>query len=201
LPKHLMNIVSGRWILECKGRPLGKVIATGGRSMNGNVPREWTALAGWLDRSQPVPDTFWRTLVADRGPSGTDPPSWYGNACRYAFTRGRRDIDVSELLKTSVSTNERQFLRRVQATVWNRTFFTMRDGEDTLSFGLGPADMTSGDLVAIIFGCSVPVVLRIQSDLGLLSHELVGECFVHGYMDGEAVRSPGRKPDVTFRIV
>lgn len=201
LPQHLMTIASGQRTLECKGRPLGRVIATGGRSVNGNVPREWAELAGWIDRSHPVPEIFWRTLVADRGPGGTDPPSWYGNACNYAFARGRRDIDVSELLKISTSSNERQFLRRVQATVWNRTFFTTRDSEDTLYFGLGPSETTSGDLIAIIFGCSVAVVLRKQSDLELSSAKHVGECFIHGYMDGEAVRSPGRNADVTFRIV
>jgi hypothetical protein len=201
LPKHRINIVSGRRTLECEGRPLGWVIATGGRSMNGNVPREWTELGGWLDRSQPVPENFWRTLVADRGLGGTDPPSWYDKACKYAFTRGRRDIDVSELLKISISSNERKFLWRVQATVWNRTFFTMRDSEDTLCFGLGPTGLKSGDLVAILFGCSVPVVLRKQGDLELFSAVLVGECFVNGYMDGEAVRSPRRNADATFCIV
>jgi hypothetical protein len=199
--KHLMKTVSGRETIECEGMLLGPIITTGGRSVNGNVPREWTELAGWLDRSQPVPEDFWRTLVADRDPGGNDPLPWYGNACKYAFARARRDIDVSELLKISNSWNERQFLRRVQATVWNRIFFTVRDSKNTVSFGLGPANTTSGDYVAVIFGCSVPVVLQEQDGLKEPSFKLVGECFVYGFMDGEAVRTLEGNAGMTLRIV
>ncbi|PQE14200.1 heterokaryon incompatibility protein [Rutstroemia sp. NJR-2017a BVV2] len=39
-----------------------------------------------------------------------------------------------------------------------------------------------GDLVCVLFGCSVPVLLR-ESDSGD-SFSLVGECFLDGYMDG-----------------
>jgi hypothetical protein len=42
-----------------------------------------------------------------------------------------------------------------------------------------------GDLVCVLFGCSVPVLLR-RSDGGD-SFALVGECFLDGYMDGSGL--------------
>jgi hypothetical protein len=39
-----------------------------------------------------------------------------------------------------------------------------------------------GDLLCVLWGCSVPLVLRIEGD----HHVLVGECYAYGIMDGEA---------------
>jgi hypothetical protein len=41
-----------------------------------------------------------------------------------------------------------------------------------------------GDLVCVLFGCSVPVVLRKR--IGG-EYQFVGECYIHGLMDGEAL--------------
>lgn len=178
-------------MLKCSGLPLGLIKATGGRGINGIIPREWRRLADWSDRSQPVPEAFWRTLVADRGPGGISPPNWYEKACEYSFRKGRTDIDVSQLISISGSSNERKFLQRVEATTWNRVFFTMNvTGEhgDRVCFGLGPAKIAAGDEVVILCGCSVPVILRHrQEPSDDIMYELVGETFVYGFMDGEAI--------------
>ena len=39
--------------------------------------------------------------------------------------------------------------------------------------------------MCILYGCSVPVLLRQQSDE--MGYAVVGECYVHGMMDGEAI--------------
>jgi len=49
--------------------------------------------------------------------------------------------------------------------------------------GLVPLDAKKGDAVWILKGCSVPVVLR---KCAAETYTLVGECYVHGFMDGEA---------------
>ena len=52
-----------------------------------------------------------------------------------------------------------------------------------------PKMWKNGDLICIIFGRSVPVVLRkIVSDemTGEHHYELVGDCYIHGMMNGEA---------------
>ena len=65
--------------------------------------------------------------------------------------------------------------------------------------GLAPADARAGDQVAVVFGSPVPYVVRpvtetLEKPTGTkkdsLRHEhfaLVGEAFVHGFMDGEAI--------------
>jgi hypothetical protein len=50
--------------------------------------------------------------------------------------------------------------------------------------GLGPASMHP-DTIYILAGSQLPFVLRAAEDVGVYS--LVGESYVHGMMDGEAV--------------
>lgn len=52
-------------------------------------------------------------------------------------------------------------------------------------FGAAPAEAQKGDLLYTLMGCSVPVVLR--STTRAAEFELVGECYLHGFMDGEAL--------------
>jgi hypothetical protein len=56
-------------------------------------------------------------------------------------------------------------------------------------FGLAPRQAGEEDLVCILFGCSVPVVLkRVKDPRVTRLFELVGECYIDGFMDGEAVQ-------------
>ncbi|KAE8417466.1 heterokaryon incompatibility protein-domain-containing protein [Aspergillus pseudocaelatus] len=53
-------------------------------------------------------------------------------------------------------------------------------------FGLCPEATTLGDFICILYGCSVPVILR-QSTRDPKCYKVIGECYVHGKMEGEAV--------------
>lgn len=66
--------------------------------------------------------------------------------------------------------------------------------------GLGPAKMRTGDHVYILLGGKTPFILRNSShraglNLGLSDHaamdrpdlEVIGDCYLHGLMDGEAM--------------
>lgn len=60
--------------------------------------------------------------------------------------------------------------------------------------GLGPVRMMTGDRVAILLGGSTPFVLReYDTSEEALQHlvqwELLGDCYVHGWMDGELVKN------------
>jgi hypothetical protein len=48
---------------------------------------------------------------------------------------------------------------------------------------LCPPEAKEDDTVCILYGCSVPVLLRKQRPY----FKLIGECFVDGMMDGEAM--------------
>jgi hypothetical protein len=111
-----------------------------------------------------------------------------------------------------------EYFHRVETVVWNRRLFEAEANVGRLSqvqdlspetrqamiifyedirfgsasgpktlFGLAPKEAEDGDLVCILFGCTVPVILRPIEDLGL--YKLIGEAYVHGVMDGEAMVS------------
>ncbi|RAQ99947.1 heterokaryon incompatibility protein [Stemphylium lycopersici] len=74
----------------------------------------------------------------------------------------------------------------------NHAFFIMEKGH----LGMGPPDMRLGDQVWVLHGGNVPFVMRerLQGD-GL---HLVGDAYVHGIMDGQAVI--GKQDLQTVRI-
>jgi hypothetical protein len=64
--------------------------------------------------------------------------------------------------------------------------------------GLFPKDTQVGDLVCVLFGCGMPVILRPYKD----GYQFIGEAYVHGWMDGEAMRRYyfGKLSAKTFKI-
>jgi hypothetical protein len=64
------------------------------------------------------------------------------------------------------------------ATV-TRKFFISKKGY----MGIGPESICNGDIICVLLGCRVPVLLRSYQDCYIF----VGECFVWGIMDGEAI--------------
>lgn len=63
-----------------------------------------------------------------------------------------------------------------------RSFFKSSRGY----YGLGPEVAEVGDVICILFGSSVPFVLRPNGTSG--QWKLVGECYVHGIMNGEGIQ-------------
>lgn len=60
----------------------------------------------------------------------------------------------------------------------------------TNSLGLVPVTSQPGDRVAILAGCSVPVILRSTGEIhGREYWNLIGECYIDGIMDGEFMES------------
>lgn len=53
------------------------------------------------------------------------------------------------------------------------------------SIGVSSGDVQPGDVVAVILGCSVPVVLRKVLDVE--EYVFIGECYMDGCMRGEAM--------------
>ena len=64
--------------------------------------------------------------------------------------------------------------------------------------GLAPSTARKGDTIAIIAGCSYPVLLR---DAGLgRGWRVIGEVYVRGIMDGEGVSAEEWERERTFRL-
>jgi hypothetical protein len=186
--------------LTVKGIHLDTVDSVSPRvTARGVIPEEALTMGGWIHKDPPmedqeVPDQLWRTLVADRGPNGTSAPPWYRRACLECLEHTDRqgDLDIEDLKKKTQPKKTPSmmiaFLERVQQIVWGRRFFKTKGkpGKDPL-FGLGSQDIKAGDMICILFGCSVPVVLRKVHEPGKVYHKFIGECYVHGMMDGEAI--------------
>jgi hypothetical protein len=81
-----------------------------------------------------------------------------------------------------------------------RRVFLMDAAEGEMEMeGLGPAAAREGDVVAVLFGGVVPFVLRpCEGPDGERFWRLVGECFVPGLMQGEAVERAGLLAEGTF---
>lgn len=100
---------------------------------------------------------------------------------------------------------DREFLDRLQAVTWNRRFMFTCDGR----MGIVPAGAEIDDRICLLWGCSVPVVLRpltknimetfYEEKKGAEStktfmnrnvevYELIGPCYVHGVMNGEPLK-------------
>ncbi|KAL6859524.1 heterokaryon incompatibility protein domain-containing protein [Trichoderma novae-zelandiae] len=65
--------------------------------------------------------------------------------------------------------------------------------------GLVSEKAAKGDLVCVLFGCSVPVLLRRSGDEEEGTFTLIGECFLDGFMDGAGLGDDNR-PERDFCI-
>jgi Heterokaryon incompatibility protein (HET) len=230
--------------LTVRGIILGKVRKVSQRIPKGIIPREVFEMGGW-EYSQreddhtvhEMPDQLWRTLVANQGPDG-QPPTFYRRACLYALQRDDESGDVN--IKDIVDHNQtpevvRDYLRKVQDVCRNRKVFLA--GLQGELFGLcsEAVEATGRDYICVIYGCSVPVILRkVKGKIPRIGQrrsstkqgqrrgsvrprarsllpespgispvrmdsvspgqrdrpeyfELIGECYVDGRMDGEAL--------------
>ncbi|KAL2166368.1 hypothetical protein VTG60DRAFT_2901 [Thermothelomyces hinnuleus] len=85
------------------------------------------------------------------------------------------------------------FTSAMKAACSGRPYISTRSG----LLGLGCPGVQAGDVVCILYGTTVPYVLRPRPD-GAMS--LVGDAYIHGAMDGEALAWPDKGPDEMIRI-
>jgi hypothetical protein len=91
----------------------------------------------------------------------------------------------------------------ISSILWRR-FFVTQSG----AFGLGPSDTQVTDEVFIIQGGRQPLVLRESAitfippgaDEAQICHTLVGDCYIHGIMDGEAAQGLKTHPKDVFIV-
>ena len=123
---------------------------------------------------KPIFDTWWENRVLDH--------------LRGAFKRLLSDTTEGKWVRSISS--------QVAAATLNRRFFVTEKGY----FGLGPATTKPGDLVCILLGGRVPYTIRKtvdadasnkMSDTQCTSYRFVGDAYVQGIMNGEAVQDLG----------
>ncbi|MCJ1383970.1 hypothetical protein MMC17_007084 [Xylographa soralifera] len=139
-------------------------------------------------------DAVWRTLIGNTGGDTYPAPEKYRLHFRSYLSRlsARNQAylktlasneDVHALLtmetKDLKAANSQYYQASIAYTAPYRKFFTTTRG----TIGLGPQSIRPGDSICIFRGGLVPFVLRKDGT----RHRLVGEAYVHGVMDGQAI--------------
>jgi hypothetical protein len=199
--------------LNARGIVLGQITRVSTRMANGIVYGDALEILGTIKRSPAtlwsISDAIWQTLCADRDRNGDRAPFSYRSAMldilRFISETSLDSdsgndlqimpcIDVEDLLATAELVHTHAFLKKIRDTVWNRRAFRSKPNpaeKDTSKFlvGLVPRTAKTGDVVCILYGCSVPVVLRkSQSSTSDESWLLVGDAYVNGVMNGEEIK-------------
>lgn len=123
--------------------------------------------------------SFWRILICDHYLESTRTQFRTCNQTDYeAYEAMRRELLVGHL-KSQVARDYREGF--MIASAGRRLFATDRG-----YIGLGPPEMQRGDYVYILSGGNVPYILRPITGPRPRTFELVGDCYLHGVMYGEA---------------
>ncbi|KAF5009937.1 hypothetical protein FDECE_3879 [Fusarium decemcellulare] len=150
--------------------------------------------------SDHVRECFWRTLVGDRSHSQRPAISEVG--IMY-------DAWLAELhiLATSPSPQITGHVLRLFATWFEQLEYCALGRKICITnkgfMGMVPMGARAGDLVALFHGAAVPFVIRqafaadsegrqhaVKSKGNTDVYEMVGECYMHGLMDGEGIGRP-----------
>ncbi|KAH7078494.1 heterokaryon incompatibility protein-domain-containing protein [Paraphoma chrysanthemicola] len=93
-----------------------------------------------------------------------------------------QSLDLSTAdAQSFLSLGIKDYLYQLQDVAYERRPFSMSTGH----IGIGPSQMMTGDSLYVLSGADVPFILRSSADGRL---ELIGEAYVHGIMDGEALK-------------
>ncbi|KAI1377113.1 heterokaryon incompatibility protein-domain-containing protein [Hypoxylon crocopeplum] len=87
-----------------------------------------------------------------------------------------------------------RFSQSTSANGLSRRLFTTEQGY----VGTAPQRAQKGDVVCVLFGCSVAVILR-PDPAAADSYEFIGEAYLEGFMDGQALKMG--KPESLFVLI
>jgi hypothetical protein len=93
-------------------------------------------------------------------------------------------LDTSHIIRVARSSTIAEFLQRVQAVIWNRYLIRTDGGR----LGLVQESAETGDRICILYGCSIPVVLRkFEKTPAQLREEQAEDEIAHEEQKKEAV--------------
>ena len=151
-----------------------------------------------VDRNLSLDDAFLRTWVSGETGAGEDVFDYQADSRAYwdrLFwgSLGNPYRRAEEGKSGDEEVRWRRYRDNAAVVCNQRKFFTTHKG----FFGLGPGALKEGDRVAVLLGSDAPFVIREADPDSLdpkmpVPHDtkfkLVGECYVHGLMQGQAVR-------------
>ena len=127
--------------------------------------------------------TVWRTIVADQEIRQGKKKPRLSKEKLSSVHEVLKDKDLSlTKVQTLITTGLGDYCEQLQIVAPGRRPLSMSSGY----YGIGPYETQAGDVLVIFIRAQVPYILRRYSEGN--SFRLVGEAYVHGVMDGEAMK-------------
>ncbi|KAH7400229.1 heterokaryon incompatibility protein-domain-containing protein [Cadophora sp. MPI-SDFR-AT-0126] len=151
-----------------------------------------------------IEDAFWRTLIGDQTPFKRPAPDiLYKDYTQWVELSKYNDKIAKEILakeRKSLPTDEGYWQTVQDTATWGTALGTcasMRKFAVTKGgyMAVLPTMAEVGDVVSVVCGCRYPLLLRRKGGSRgydgepCPAYELVGECYVHGIMDGEMMNA------------
>lgn len=130
-----------------------------------------------------IAGTLCRTLCCNAFSHRYEPPDPNHLDFERTLTQFLKLVDCKNELCGSLLHDCAPYLDGVYAATLGRIFFITENG----FVGLAPRAARRGDQLYVLLGCQSPMLLRPEEDCRF---SVVGECYAHGLMDGEALLGP-----------
>ena len=154
---------------------------------------EWRLLCGPdIDSQSPyiaggtTNEAYWRTLANDLYVDIGGPRRRCQAKDHKAYLEWLHELESTETVYWE-SELANSFNSSYRQACIGRRFFVTQKGY----FSNGPAELEEGDEIYILAGGKHPFALRPLSTSRSDTYELIGDCYVHGIMDGQAVSDSG----------
>ncbi|KAE9370097.1 HET-domain-containing protein, partial [Stipitochalara longipes BDJ] len=150
-------------------------------AMGEKIPEDWVILAekNHSGGKKVARDTLWETILMDTIEQRTTGDA--AGPLQRASARDYKELkDWPARIFSGIAWPP--LLSRLHYTLESATllrkFFITREGH----FGIGPAALKKGDELFVLRGSLWPLALRPRNNG---NYELIGDCYLHGFMDGE----------------
>lgn len=135
-----------------------------------------------------VEDAFWEVLCSSILLASPDGLSIGGQALTQGAPEAREAYaEAVKILGKPIQhypeQRATQFVSSILRSIGSRRFFTLKNGW----MGLAPFTVRNGDQVAVFRGGTVPYIIRPHGDPEKKEWTYIGDAYVHGAMDGEAL--------------
>lgn len=133
-------------------------------------------------------EALWRTCCCNRTIDGEVPGMDFADSFA-DWTKAMTGLKLRDF--EEFQRKARRFMESFSRYCNNRRFFRSQGGK----YGWGPDQTREGDVICVLDGAPVPFVLRPVND-GCF--EIIGDAYVHGNMDGDAIESGLEANDIVL---
>ncbi|PKS05620.1 hypothetical protein jhhlp_008138 [Lomentospora prolificans] len=154
---------------------------------------------------QSLKEAFWRTLVGDATKDTRPAPSYLGKIYDDWVTLHREMLPYGlDAGRTLIMPEDDEFwARRRYVGTWDNAMAYCATGRSVCATSKGylgcvPHWAEAGDEILVVMGSPAPLVVRRVHRAPETRYEIIGQCYLHGIMDGEMVDGDPAWDTLTF---